>query len=264
MIETRWMEAMEGIRERHRLHSIKDEMFTNTNRELAELMFQHASTDEVLSGENYQSLVDRLQKMGMPLSYLTESLQTFRRILLETCYGELEDARELQSLYKEVDQWFAPILNQLVEVSMKSWEETVMQQRSALKELSAPLIPVFEGISVMPLVGTVDTERAKLMMENLLDGTIEHGAQVVLIDITGVPIVDTMVAHHIIQAAEAVRLVGSQCMLVGIRPEIAQTIVNLGIDLSAFPTKNSLKEGMETALAWTDRQMVDRVQEARD
>ena len=80
---------------------------------------------------------------------------------------------------------------------------------------------------VMPLVGTIDTERAKLIMENLLEGVVKQRAEVVLLDITGVPVVDTMVAHHIIQAADAVRLVGAKCMLVGIRPEIAQTIVTL-------------------------------------
>lgn len=125
----------------------------------------------------------------------------------------------------------------------------------ALKELSAPLIPVFEKISVMPLIGTIDTERAKLIMENLLNGVIEHRSEVVLIDITGVPVVDTMVAHHIIQASEAVRLVGAKCILVGIRPEIAQTIVNLGIDLGNFPTKNTLKNGIEAALELTNKKI---------
>lgn len=126
----------------------------------------------------------------------------------------------------------------------------------ALQELSAPLIPVFENITVMPLVGTIDTERAKRIMENLLNGVVKHRSQVVLIDITGVPVVDTMVAHHIIQASEAVRLVGAKCLLAGIRPEIAQTIVNLGIDLSQVITKNTLQKGIQTALEMTDRKIV--------
>lgn len=259
-ITSQWMEAMEGIREEHKLSTIKDEMFINTNRQLIELMFDHMATDEALLGENYKPLIDRLQQMGMPLSYLTEGLQTFRSILVEACFEQLDDSKQAHELYRAVDRWFGPILNQLISASLKSWEETVMYQRNALKELSAPLIPVFEGISVMPLVGTIDTERAKLIMENLLEGTIEHGAQVVLIDITGVPVVDTMVAHHIIQAAEAVRLVGSKCILVGIRPEIAQTIVNLGIDLGAFPTRSTLKKGIQTALEITQRQIVDAAQ----
>jgi rsbT co-antagonist protein RsbR len=94
-------------------------------------------------------------------------------------------------------------------------------------------------------------------MENLLQGVVKHRSEVVLIDITGVPVVDTMVAHHIIQAAEAVRLVGAKCLLVGIRPEIAQTIVNLGINLNEIITKNSLKKGVEFALEMTERKIVD-------
>lgn len=106
------------------------------------------------------------------------------------------------------------------------------------------------------LVGTIDTERAKLIMENLLNGVVKHRAEVVLIDITGVPVVDTMVAHHIIQAADAVRLVGAKCMLVGIRPEIAQTIVNLGINLSQIITTSTLRKGIEKALEITNRKIV--------
>lgn len=132
-----------------------------------------------------------------------------------------------------------------------------MLQKVALQELSAPLIPVFDKITVMPLVGTIDTDRAKKIMENLLQGVVKHRSEVVLIDITGVPVVDTMVAHHMIQAAEAVRLVGAQCLLVGIRPEIAQTIVNLGINLNQIITKNSLKKGIEDALAMTNRKIVE-------
>jgi rsbT co-antagonist protein RsbR len=114
-----------------------------------------------------------------------------------------------------------------------------------------------DKITIMPLIGTIDTERAKLIMENLLEGVIKHNSEVVLMDITGVPVVDTMVAHHIIQAAEAVRLIGSTCILVGIRPEIAQTIVNLGIDLGKFPTKSSLRKGFKSALEITNREIVD-------
>src|SRR5699024_6104249 len=97
----------------------------------------------------------------------------------------------------------------------------------------------------------------KLIMENLLEGVIQHNSEVVLMDITGVPVVDTMVAHHIIQAAEAVRLIGATCILVGIRPEIAQTIVNLGIDLSQFPTKSPLRTGFNTAVGITNRRVID-------
>jgi len=93
-------------------------------------------------------------------------------------------------------------------------------------------------------------------MENLLNGVVKHRSEVVLIDITGVPVVDTMVAHHIIQAADAVRLVGAKCMLVGIRPEIAQTIVNLGINLNQVITTSTLRIGIEKALEMTNRKII--------
>lgn len=147
--------------------------------------------------------------------------------------------------------------NFLVSKYIESWEDTLEMQKLSLLELSAPLIPVFEGITVMPLIGSIDTTRAKLIMENLLNGVIKNRSKVVLIDITGVPIVDTMVAHHIIEASEAVRLVGATSILVGIRPEIAQTIVNLGIDLTKFPTKSTLQKGMQKALEMCNQNKIE-------
>ena len=167
------------------------------------------------------------------------------------------DTNHFAAIMDMLESWVDPIVNQLVNKYSGNWENIVSIQRVALRELSAPLIPVMDNITIMPLIGTIDTERAKLIMENLLDGVIKHHAEVVLIDITGVPVVDTMVAHHIIQAAEAVRLIGSTCILVGIRPEIAQTIINLGIDLSKFPTKSSLRKGFQSALELTNREIVD-------
>jgi rsbT co-antagonist protein RsbR len=105
-----------------------------------------------------------------------------------------------------------------------------------------------DNITVMPLIGTIDTERAKLIMETLLEGVIKNNSKVVIIDITGVPVVDTMVAHHLIQISEAVRLIGATSILVGIRPEIALTITNLGIDLNKLITKSTLESGFIKAL----------------
>ena len=153
--------------------------------------------------------------------------------------------------------WISPLRESIIEAYSAEWERTVSLQKIALQELSASLIPVFDKISVMPLVGTIDTERAKLIMENLLEGVVKQRAEVVLLDITGVPVVDTMVAHHIIQAADAVRLVGAKCMLVGIRPEIAQTIVTLGINLNDFTTTSTLQRGMQEALRLTNRKIVE-------
>lgn len=209
---------------------------------------------------------ERLINLGWPLSYLTDGMQVFRRVVTGYILQQSEkiDSDYFSKVLREVDDWVDPIINRLVNEYSGSWEHIVSLQRVALQELSAPLIPVMENITIMPLIGTIDTERAKQIMENLLDGVIKHNAEVVLIDITGVPVVDTMVAHHIIQAAEAVRLIGSRCILVGIRPEIAQTIVNLGIDLGKFPTKSSLRKGFQTALELTNRRIEETQNNDKD
>jgi len=123
-------------------------------------------------------------------------------------------------------------------------EETIHAQVAALAELSTPLIPINDQVVVMPLVGKVDTRRAQDVMETLLYGVAASGAQVAILDITGVPIVDTQIANMLIQAAQAVKLLGVQAVLTGIRPEVAQTLVGLGVDLSGIVTHSTLQSGI--------------------
>ncbi|MFB0546524.1 MAG: substrate-binding domain-containing protein, partial [Anaerolineae bacterium] len=127
-------------------------------------------------------------------------------------------------------------------------EQVIQAQRQALRELSTPIVPVAEGIIIMPLIGSIDTARSQQIMEVLLEGISRHQADVVLIDITGVPVVDTSVASHLMQVTRAASLLGSKCILVGISPTIAQTIVQLGVDLSGLDTRASLQSGIEYAL----------------
>ncbi|MBU8908763.1 STAS domain-containing protein [Desertibacillus haloalkaliphilus] len=252
----RWLEELTAVRDKN-LENMSDAVYQHTNREFIQTILHTLDADVEQTGERLSEFTSRLIKLGWPLGYFTQGLQTFRRMVFEALAAEEDDAKKVYRLSCDVEEWIDSIINQFVNDYNGSWESTINLQKMALRELSAPLIPVFENISVMPLIGTIDTERARLIMENLLEGVIEHRSQVVLIDITGVPVVDTMVANHIIQASEAVRLVGTECILVGIRPEIAQTIVNLGIELGKFPTKSSLQKGIETALEMTNKKMVD-------
>ncbi|CAM3921629.1 RsbT co-antagonist protein RsbRA [Alkalicoccus chagannorensis] len=251
-----WLNQIEAFRKEDGLKNVTDSMFDNTSREFVHKLLTTLQQDAV-SDEELNQFVERLIQMGWPLNFITRGLQEFRKASVSVVAANSDVPEDKLEFFQEIENWVDDVVNLLVDQYSGSWENTVFLQKMALKELSAPLIPVFDKISVMPLVGTIDTERAKLIMENLLDGVIEHRSQVVLIDITGVPVVDTMVAHHIIQASEAVRLVGATCILVGIRPEIAQTIVNLGIDLGRFPTKSTLKKGVETALEMTKREITD-------
>lgn len=252
-----WMEEINYLKDENYTASISEELFDSTNREFVNVIFTIIKNES--SSETLENFAEKLMNLGWPLSYITDGLQVFRRVAVDYILSQSEqvDSHHISLVLQNVDNWVEPIIRQLVNEYTGSWENILSLQRMALQELSAPLIPVMDNITIMPLIGTIDTERAKLIMENLLDGVIRHSSEVVLMDITGVPVVDTMVAHHIIQAAEAVRLVGATCILVGIRPEIAQTIVNLGIDLSQFPTKSSLRKGFNAALEITNRKVVD-------
>jgi rsbT co-antagonist protein RsbR len=133
-----------------------------------------------------------------------------------------------------------------------SLQEIVAQQQrliDTIKQLSAPLLPVREGILVMPLIGHIDSARSEQVMEELLNGVQKYQTDVVIIDITGVPIVDTAIANHLMQAAQAVSLLGAQCVLVGIGAEVAQTLVQLGVDLSRLVTRGDLQAGIAYATA---------------
>lgn len=259
----KWMDDLEDSKLRDYKSTISDEMIEQVNREFVNLIFSILKDGH--SQKSIEQFSERIVNLGWPLGYLTEGMQSFRTICIKSLMEHLDehDKDGFLQIMEDINHWVDPIKNELVDAYSSNWTSIISLQKVALQELSAPLIPVLDGVTIMPLVGTIDTDRAKLIMENLLDGVIKHRADVVLIDITGVPVVDTMVAHHIIQAAEAVRLIGATCILVGIRPEIAQTIVNLGIDLSKFPTKSSLKRGFEKALEITDRQIVSNGEEKK-
>ncbi|WP_421382862.1 RsbT co-antagonist protein RsbRA [Bacillus salacetis] len=251
-----WMEIMKDESDDLVTEVVSDKVFVKTSHEFVDLLISNLEDSKEYS-ERLEDFAERVVRLGWPLTFVTSGLRRFGRIVYDylTENGKIDKENHKQSV-EDFDKWLSPMYNEIVQAYAKTWEKTVSLQKIALQELSAPLIPVFEKISVMPLVGTIDTERARLIMENLLTGVVKHRAEVVLIDITGVPVVDTMVAHHIIQASEAVRLVGAQCMLVGIRPEIAQTIVNLGIDLNQFSTNSTLRKGIEKALEMTNRKIV--------
>ncbi|MEC5396641.1 STAS domain-containing protein [Uliginosibacterium sp. H1] len=135
------------------------------------------------------------------------------------------------------------------EVFLRSREEVIMKQQQELLDLSTPVVELFSGVLALPLIGTLDSERTHSVMENLLEGIVEHEAAIAIIDITGVPTVDTLVAQHLIKTIAAARLMGAECIISGIRPQIAQTIVHLGVDLGDVTTKASLADALRLALA---------------
>ncbi|HEY4163298.1 MAG TPA: STAS domain-containing protein [Dongiaceae bacterium] len=148
-----------------------------------------------------------------------------------------------------------------MEVFQKSREDVIIRQQREITELSTPVVKLWDGILALPLIGTLDSERTQVVMENLLQSIVEHAADYAIIDITGVPTVDTLVAQHLLKTVAAARLMGADCIISGIRPQIAQTMVHLGVELNVV-SKSNLADALATALRATGR-MVTTMRNAR-
>lgn len=130
------------------------------------------------------------------------------------------------------------------ETFIKGREEVILRQTDEITEISTPVIRVWDGILALPIIGTLDSARTQVVMENLLQEIVETGSSIAILDISGVPAVDSLVAQHLIKTVSATRLMGAECIISGIRPEIAQTVVHLGIDLSQIITKATLASAL--------------------
>lgn len=146
-----------------------------------------------------------------------------------------------------------------VESYAKTREEVINRQQQELLELSTPVVALWEGILALPLIGTLDSARTQIVMESLLQRIVESGAEIAIIDITGVPTVDTLVAQHLIKTISAARLMGADCILSGIRPQIAQTIVHLGLELNVV-SKATMADALALALRRSGKIITDRQQ----
>jgi anti-anti-sigma regulatory factor len=163
---------------------------------------------------------------------------------LEVMNRTLRQSQERESALRKADEEKGRLLEEL-----QAREEAQRRLLNVVRELGSPIIPLAKGIIAMPLIGALDTERAQLFRRDLLRGVSEHRAHTVLVDITGVPVVDTMVAGVLIRAMTGVRLLGAEPVLTGIRSEVARTMVELGLDLSKITTRATLQEGLEYAVS---------------
>ena len=134
------------------------------------------------------------------------------------------------------------------EVHQRGREDVINRQQQDMLELSTPVVKLWDGILALPMIGTLDSARTQVVMETLLQRIVETGSQVAILDITGVPTVDTLVAQHLLKTVAAARLMGAECIISGIRPQIAQTIVHLGVDLGTVVTKGTLADAFAHAL----------------
>jgi rsbT co-antagonist protein RsbR len=197
-----------------------------------------------------------VQNEGIPAA-ISEGVWLGESALLNHATGQETPISQVIIAHKTADgdlDFFSTIVRDLSERKRQEAEREALQQqiidaqRETLRELSTPLIPITDTVMIMPLIGTIDSQRAQMVMEALLEGVAQHQAELVILDITGVSVVDTQVAQAFVQAAQAVRLLGAQVMLTGIGPQIAQTLVHLGVDLSSMRTQGSLQSGIAAAL----------------
>jgi len=135
-----------------------------------------------------------------------------------------------------------------VRAFQRAREEVINRQQEELLELSTPVVKLWSGILALPMIGTLDSARTQIVMESLLQSIVETGSETAIIDITGVPTVDTLVAQHLLKTVTAIRLMGADCIISGVRPQIAQTIVHLGVDLQGVTTKATLADALAIAL----------------
>jgi len=154
------------------------------------------------------------------------------------------------------DVWEATVLLDklglyTVKAFQKTREDVINRQQQEMLELSTPVVKLWDGILALPMIGTLDSARTQVVMESLLQKIVETESQIAIIDITGVPTVDTLVAQHLLKTVTALRLMGADCIISGVRPQIAQTIVHLGVDLQGVTTKANLADALALALQRT-------------
>jgi rsbT co-antagonist protein RsbR len=188
--------------------------------------------------------------------------------LKEPIFDALSRASGTDAAQVAAGIWSASkVLDQLglhtMEVFQQSREEVIGRQSEEIAELSTPVVRLWDGILALPLIGTLDSARTGVVMENLLQAIVDEEAEIAIIDITGVPTVDTLVAQHLLKAIAAARLMGADCIVSGIRPQIAQTMVHLGVELNVI-SKSTLADAFALALRRTGRSVVRKAPSAPD
>lgn len=187
-------------------------------------------------------------RIGVTLSTWFSLLHTIRSIQMShVVEAYLDDREKLISAMNGMSKYLEISMAAIGETYLQAKEQTILKQREAILELSTPVLPLIDGLLIMPIVGVVDTHRAQQLTQVLLHAIRDHRARIVVMDITGVPIVDSRVANHLIQSVDAARLMGAKVILTGLSPEVAQALVTVGVNLETITTRGDLQSGIEAA-----------------
>jgi rsbT co-antagonist protein RsbR len=262
-IETGWLERQASSLKR--LSGAEQQEVTRQSREFLKAVKAAAAGDGADSSsqswapvrEFLTDLSSARAKSGYTSSETASFIFSMKQPLFEALRQEIGNNPDALA----AETWRATeLLDSLglltTESFQKTREQVISRQQQELLELSTPVVQLWDGILALPLIGTLDSARTQVVMQNLLDAIVKTRSDFAIIDITGVPVVDTLVAQHLLKTVAAARLMGAECMISGIRPQIAQTIIHLGVDLSDVITKATLADAFSLTLRRAGYSMV--------
>lgn len=259
-----WLKEQSASLTRHS-GRIKESELREQSKEFLGLLTKAATSGQLedIRGSNWTDTREMLASLsrsrGMQ-GFTPSETASFIFSLKKPLFARLrrEFASEPERLAEE--SWIlTDVLDKLglftTEIHQKTREEVINRQQQEMLELSTPVVKLWDGVLALPMIGTLDSARTQVVMETLLQRIVETGSGIAIIDITGVPTVDTLTAQHLLKTVTAARLMGAECIISGIRPAIAQTIVHLGVDLGDVVTKASLADAFAVALERTGREV---------
>jgi rsbT co-antagonist protein RsbR len=215
---------------------------------------QRGGTDvEAADWKPVREFLENVSRLRVGQGFTSDQTATFVFSFKKPLFARLQQEFGTDAAGLAQESWHATeLLDKLgmytVRAFQKTREDVIARQQEELLELSTPVVKLWDGVLALPMIGTLDSARTQVVMESLLQRIVDTGSEIAIIDITGVPTVDTLVAQHLLKTVTAIRLMGADCIISGIRPQIAQTIVHLGVDLQGVTTKSTLADALSLAL----------------
>jgi rsbT co-antagonist protein RsbR len=254
-ISTAWLADLENS---GALRNLKPDEARQQTREFLQALVTGMETADSLnivgsSWDECRQFLERLSQSRALLGHDSQQTANFIFALKGPMFSALQhvyaaDPALLAAQLLQVSELLDALAMHTIRTFQKSREAVIKRQQEELLELSTPVVKLWDGVLALPMIGTLDSQRTQVVMESLLQRIVDTGSEIAIIDITGVPTVDTLVAQHLLKTVTAIRLMGADCIISGVRPQIAQTIVHLGLDLQGVVTKANLADALALAL----------------
>lgn len=251
-----WVRELKSAGSAKELRTAEHELFSQAKEFIGLLRLAAQGDVEKTTGPEWQQIsefLDVVSKSRVAQGFTSDETATFIFSFKKPLFARLraELGRDAEALAEET--WRATqLLDKMGLITVRAFqrgrEEVINRQQEEMLELSTPVVKLWDGILALPMIGTLDSARTQVVMESLLQKIVDTGSEIAIIDITGVPTVDTLVAQHLLKTVTAIRLMGADCIISGIRPQIAQTIVHLGVELHGITTKATLADALTVAL----------------